>query len=67
MVKRCCPKCNAVFKQKCHFDYHINRKFDCSLNGIHPNDLNNENNDNLNICQNLPKFAKIYQKFFKSK
>jgi hypothetical protein len=31
MVKRCCPKCNVVFNQKGHYDYHINRKFDCTL------------------------------------
>ena len=61
MVKRYCPKCNAEFNQKGHFDYHINRKYDCSINSNLSIDLKDEKTENLNICQNLPKFAKICQ------
>ena len=52
MVKRQCPKCNALFDRKSHYDYHINRKFDCSQN-------NERSNDITNICENLQEFAKI--------
>ena len=56
MVKRYCPKCNAVFNQKGHYDYHINRKYDCNPNSHHSNDLNDEK---TNVCENLQEFAKI--------
>ena len=56
MVKRQCPKCKAIFNQKCHYDYHINRKYDCTPNCICSNDVNN---DLTNICENLQEFAKI--------
>lgn len=59
MVKRYCPKCNAEFNQKCHFDYHINRKFDCSPKNNLSIDLNDEKTEDLNICRNLQKFAEI--------
>ena len=61
MVKRYCPKCNVEFDRKCNFDYHINRKFDCSIKNNLSIDLNDEKTENLNICQNLPIFAKICQ------
>ena len=61
MVKRCCPKCNAIFDRKSHYDYHINRKFDCTPNSHHSTNLNDEKTENLNICQNFPEFAKICQ------
>ncbi len=32
MVTYTCNKCNKNFKQKCHYQVHINKKFDCSLN-----------------------------------
>jgi hypothetical protein len=50
MVKRYCPKCGAEFNQKCHYDNHINRKFDCSLNNTHLNELNEEKNDKNMLC-----------------
>ena len=59
MVKRCCHKCNTIFNRKSHYDYHISRKFGCVLKSHHSNQFNDEKNDNLNICENLPKFAKI--------
>lgn len=55
MVKRICPKCNAVFNQKGHYDYHMNRKFDCTPNNI----LNDENKQDLNICKKIQNFAEI--------
>ena len=55
MVNRQCYKCKATFDKKSTYDYHMNRKTDCSLNNIYSNDLNNVN---LNICENLPEFAK---------
>ena len=63
MVKRCCPKCNAEFDRKCNYDYHMNKKFDCSPNCIHSNDVKDAKNEDLpefaKICENLPEFAKI--------
>ena len=48
MVKRQCFKCKAIFNQKGHYEYHINRKTDCVPKGEFTNDINNENNSNLN-------------------
>jgi hypothetical protein len=69
MVKRQCLKCKAIFNKKSTYDYHINRKTDCSQN----NNNNNNNINNINefaeINTNLPEFAKICQnlpKFTKS-
>ena len=59
MVKRICPKCNIVFNQKGHYDYHINRKYECNLNNNLLIDLNDEKTENLNICKNLQEFTKI--------
>ena len=69
MVKRKCPKCNEIFDRKYCYDRHLNRKFDCSPNSIHLNDSNEDksiqvielNDSKSEICQNLPKFAKICQ------
>jgi len=61
MVKRICYKCNAVFDRKSNYDFHINRKFDCSQNKNENNDLtdiNDEKNDEKKICRNLPELAK---------
>ena len=58
MVKRKCPKCQAEFDKKSTYDYHINRKTDCSqnnnnknnnLNEIHPNPNNSISNPNYSI------------------
>ena len=59
MVKRYCPKCKLIFEKKSTYDYHMNRKFDCSPNTNTLNDINDKKNDNLNICENLQEFAKI--------
>ena len=48
MVKRQCFKCKAIFNQKGHYDYHINRKTDCVPNGKYENDVNNKNNTSSN-------------------
>ena len=51
MVKRICLKCNAVFERKSHYDYHINRKFDCSQNSVQIAEFVDEKNaseDKLN-------------------
>ena len=56
MVKRCCSKCNAVFNQKGHYDYHINKKFDCIPNN---NLVNDKKTEDLNFCKNLQEFAEI--------
>ena len=64
MVKRICPKCNAIFNQKSHYDNHMNKKFDCSPNSHHANDLTkiNQNSPKLTkINQNSPKLTKINQ------
>ena len=53
MVKRQCPKCKAIFNQKCHYDYHINRKYDCNPNKTEVNDLN----DDIMGFQNMPNNA----------
>jgi ribosomal protein L40E len=47
MVKRYCLKCNAEFNRKSHYDYHINKKFDCTPK----NDTTSENINNLKICK----------------
>jgi len=59
MVKRYCPKCNLVFDRKCNYDYHINRKFDCSQNNNLLINLKDEKTEDLNICRNLQEFAEI--------
>ena len=43
MVKRQCLKCYTWFDKKSTYDYHINRKTDCSLNNNYSNDTNNDN------------------------
>ena len=46
MVKRQCHKCQAIFERKSHYDYHMNRKFDCTPNNIILN-VNSKNSTNL--------------------
>jgi hypothetical protein len=58
MVKRQCPKCNALFDRKSHYDYHINRKFDCSKKKV-------IDNDEINLCQNMLFCAEIMPKYAK--
>ena len=46
MVKRQCLKCYAWFDKKSTYDYHINRKTDCSQNS-NINDMNNDKSQKL--------------------
>ena len=59
MVQRQCPKCKALFNQKCHYDYHINRKYDCNPNKTNIDDLN----DNIILCQNVLNNAVLMPKY----
>ena len=59
MVKRQCLKCKAIFDKKSTYDYHINRKTECSLNS---NIVDEFTDTNIMICEKLPKFAKICEK-----
>jgi hypothetical protein len=61
MVKRICPKCNVVFNQKCHYDYHINRKFDCNPNSKHLIPPNDEKSDDLILCMVVREPIKFVQ------
>jgi hypothetical protein len=54
MVKRQCIKCKAIFERKSHYDYHINRKFDCTPNSI----ILNNNSQNY---ANLQKITENYK------
>ena len=36
-----CNLCNKHFKQKCHYDYHINRKRPCIKNNFFNDIINN--------------------------
>ena len=58
MVKRICHKCYAVFDRKSNYDFHINRKFDCSQN-------KDKENGDLNPCQNMPFCAELVLKYAK--
>jgi hypothetical protein len=49
-----CEKCNKVFKQKSHYDVHINKKNPCNNISIFSNTINNTQNLPKNT-QNLPK------------
>ena len=61
MVKRQCTKCNAIFYRKSHYDYHINRKFNCIQNENNNNVLISDKNMNFKICRNLQEFAENLQ------
>jgi len=50
MVKRQCPKCDAIFNQKCHYEAHMNKKFDCS-------GKKNNTNESMILCQSVPRRA----------
>ena len=54
MVKRKCPKCDAEFDKKSHYDRHINRKYDCSLNKNKIQENDALQNTNLDPIQNIP-------------
>lgn len=57
MVKRQCLKCYALFDRKSHYNYHINRKFDCTPN----NNQSTENtNTNVNMNDELQKNNKTF-------
>ena len=72
MVKRKCPKCKAEFDRKCHYDRHINKKFDCRLKNDNSIVINDEKNDKIFFSENLQKLAEIsknekkYSKIFKN-
>jgi hypothetical protein len=57
MVQRQCNKCKAIFNQKGHYNYHINRKFDCSQNKDKQTEVKDDENDNLVQIQNIPKHS----------
>ena len=61
MVKRICPKCNAVFDRKSNYEFHINRKFDCTQNTDNQIDENDVFQNFPNLSNNFPKFSKIFQ------
>ena len=54
MVKRCCPKCNAVFDRKSNYNKHIIKKFDCRINSDVFNDKFDDFKNFPNIFQNFP-------------
>jgi len=56
MVKRQCPKCDAIFNQKCHFESHMNKKFDCSSK------KSNNNKDTI-LCQIVPNHIEMMPKY----
>ena len=52
MVEYKCIKCNKVFKQKCHYDYHMNRKRPCK-----------ELYQNIpNYTETIPNYTKVVDK-----
>ena len=59
MVKRYCPKCNAMFNQKSHYDNHIGKKYDCTKS-ITETKLN-KNINNAEICGFVQKPCGIMQ------
>jgi hypothetical protein len=61
MVQRQCPKCNALFDRKSHYDYHINRKTDCNRN---KNNIIDENGNSIEI-QNIPKYSILNPEYSK--
>ena len=50
MVNRICPKCNIVFDRKSNYDYHINKKFDCTPNNNNSINLLNKKNTGQIMC-----------------
>jgi len=65
-----CLKCDKIFKQKSHYEYHINRKFSCIKN-YKMIDISNNNNNNItitptqnhpNTTQNHPNTTQNHQK-----
>ena len=63
MVKRICYKCNAVFDRKSNYDFHINRKFDCSLSKDKQTDDKEEEKCEFNPCQNMLFCAELVPKY----
>jgi len=66
MVKRQCRKCKAIFARKSHYDYHINRKYDCTPDAIYLDDTNDETNTNLEKFQNIPFCSEIVPNYSKT-
>jgi hypothetical protein len=65
MVKRKCPKCDAIFDRKSNYEAHINKKFDCSYKkNNHNDDQNNNQNDEQNIYEKMLEFVKNFKKFY---
>jgi uncharacterized C2H2 Zn-finger protein len=66
MVFRQCPKCKVIFNRKSTYDYHMNRKTECSLNN-NSNDLDDDISQNFTInhkiTQNFTKKHKISQNY----
>ena len=50
MVKRFCLKCGLEFDRKSNYDYHINRKYDCTKSIIVSN-LTKKNKNNAESCR----------------
>ena len=61
MVKRICPKCKAVFDRKSNYEFHINRKFDCTQNTDNQSEENEVFQNFPNLSKTFPKFSKIFQ------
>ncbi len=47
MVIRKCPKCNVEFNRKSSYDYHINKKYDCTPSNKNIKVIEEKNN---NFC-----------------
>jgi len=64
MVNYNCNKCNKTFKQKSHYETHINnKKFSCILSNVIDNENSNENNNEMNINDNKKQNIKVKEKF----
>ncbi len=67
MVKRFCPKCKMGFDRKCNYEYHINRKYDCTPKSNDVDDFDDEKTENLNIFKNSQEFSEFLINSQKSK
>ena len=66
MVKRYCPKCNMEFNRKSCYDYHINRKYDCSIKSNDDTESDISNIENSKPFQNIPKPFQNIPKLFQN-
>ena len=62
MVKRICPKCKAVFDRKSNYEFHINRKFDCTQNTDNQSEENEVFQNFPNLSKTFPNLSKTFQK-----